>query len=62
MARQAKLVYTVTLWTVSTDQNAIFGILGYQFSRKFSLYAGLNGNPGTRSLQGSHPSGWATIA
>ena len=40
---------------LDTNQNAIFGNLGYQFSRKFSLYAGLNGNPGTRSLQGSHP-------
>lgn len=51
-----KLVYAVTFWTVlDTNQNAIFGNLGYQFSRKFSLYAGLNGNPGTRSLQGSHP-------
>jgi hypothetical protein len=51
-----KLVYAVTFWTVlDTDQNAIFGNLGYQFSPKFSLYAGLNGNPGTRSLQGSHP-------
>ena len=51
-----KLVYAVTFWTVlDTDQNAIFGNLGYQFSRKFSVYAGLNGNPGTRSLQGSHP-------
>ncbi len=51
-----KLVYAVTFWTVlDTDQNAIFGNMGYQFSRKFSVYAGLNGNPGTRSLQGSHP-------
>ena len=51
-----KLIYTVLLWTVNTtDQDAIFGILGYQFSRKFSLYAGLNGLPGTRSIQGSHP-------
>lgn len=51
-----KLVYSVTFWTVlDTDQNAIFGNLGYQFSRKFSVYVGLNGNPGTRSLQGSHP-------
>ena len=42
-----KLVYAVTLWTVlDTNQNAIFGNLGYQFSRKFSVYAGLNGNPG----------------
>ena len=51
-----KLIYAVTFWTVlDTNQNAIFGNLGYQFSRKFSLYAGLNGNPGPRSLQGSHP-------
>jgi hypothetical protein len=51
-----KLIYVITFWTVlDTNQNAIFGNLGYQFSRKFSIYAGLNGNPGTRSLQGSHP-------
>ena len=30
---------------ITTDQNALFGILGYQFHRKFSLYAGLNGTP-----------------
>jgi hypothetical protein len=51
-----KLIYNVTLWTVNTtDQNAIFANLGYQFSQKFSLYAGLAGNPGSRSLMGSHP-------
>ena len=51
-----KLIYAITFWTVlSTDQNAIFGNLGYQFTRRFSVYGGLNGNPGTRSLQGSHP-------
>lgn len=51
-----RLQYNVVLWTVNaTDQKAIFAVLGYQFSRKFSLYGGLNGNPGTRSLQGSHP-------
>jgi hypothetical protein len=51
-----RLIYAITLWTVNTtDQRAIFANLGYQFSRKFSVYAGLNGNPGTRSLQGSHP-------
>jgi len=51
-----KLIYAITLWTVSTtDQRAIFGNIGYQFGRKFSLYGGLNGNPGSRSLQGSHP-------
>ena len=51
-----KLIYTVLFWTVNTtDQKGIFPILGYQFGRKFSLYAGLNGLPGTRSIQGSHP-------
>jgi hypothetical protein len=51
-----KLIYAITFWTVlDTDQNAIFGNIGYQFSPKFALYAGLNGNPGTRSLQGNHP-------
>ncbi len=51
-----KLVYSVTFWTVQdTAQVAIFGNIGYQFSRRFSIYGGLNGNPGTRSLQGSHP-------
>jgi hypothetical protein len=51
-----KLVYTITLWTVNTtDQQAIFANLGYQFSPKFSLYAGMVGNPGSRSLVGSHP-------
>jgi hypothetical protein len=51
-----KLVYNIFLWTVNTtDQNAIFGNIGYQFSRKFSLYAGVAGNPGSRSLMGSHP-------
>lgn len=51
-----KLLYTVVLWTVNTtDQDALFGVIGYQFHRKFSLYGGINGSPGTRSLQGSHP-------
>jgi hypothetical protein len=51
-----KFIYNIVLWTVSTtDQKAIFGIIGYQFGQKFSLYAGLNGLPGTRSIQGSHP-------
>jgi hypothetical protein len=51
-----QLVYNIILWTVNaTDQDAVFGNLGYQFSRKFSVYGGLNGLPGTRTLQGSHP-------
>ena len=51
-----ELVYNIFVWTVNTtDQDALFGNLGWQHSRKFSLYGGINGFPGTRSLQGSHP-------
>ncbi len=51
-----KLVYNIFVWTVNaTDQDGLFASMGYQFGRKFSLYGGLNGLPGTRSLQGSHP-------
>lgn len=51
-----KLVYTIFLWTVNTtDQDAIFANLGYQFDERFNLYAGIAGNPGSRSLLGSHP-------
>jgi hypothetical protein len=51
-----KFIYNIFVWTVNTtDQDALFVSLGYQFGRKFSLYGGLNGLPGTRSLQGSHP-------
>jgi Protein of unknown function (DUF3011) len=51
-----KLIYNLVFWTVNaTDQDALFAVLGYQFDRRFSLYAGINGTPGTRSLQGSHP-------
>jgi hypothetical protein len=51
-----KLIYNLFVWTVNaTDQDALFASMGYQFTRRFSLYAGINGTPGTRSLQGSHP-------
>ena len=51
-----QIVYNIAIWTVNTtNQVALFGNLGYQFNPKFSIYAGINGNPGTRSLQGSHP-------
>jgi hypothetical protein len=51
-----KLRYNIILWTVNTtDQDALFANLGYQFHRAFNVYAGLNALPGTRSLQGSHP-------
>ena len=51
-----KLVYQITLWTVNpTDQKSVFAVVGYQFARAFSLYGGLNGLPGSRTLLGSHP-------
>jgi hypothetical protein len=51
-----RLIYNIFFWTVNTtDQKAIFGSIGYQFSRRFSLYGGISGLPGTRSIQGSHP-------
>ncbi len=51
-----KLRYQITFWTVNTtDQDALFAVIGYQFHRVFSLYGGLNALPGTRTLQGSHP-------
>jgi hypothetical protein len=51
-----RLIYNVFIWTVNTtDQDALFASMGYQFNRKFSWYGGINGSPGTRSLQGSHP-------
>jgi hypothetical protein len=52
----SRFIYNIFFWTVNTtDQKAIFGTFGYQFSRRFSLYAGISGLPGTRSIQGSHP-------
>lgn len=51
-----RLRYQITSWTVNTtDQTALFAVLGYQFHRAFNLYGGLNALPGTRTLQGSHP-------
>jgi hypothetical protein len=51
-----KLIYNVFFWTVNpTDQKNLFASMGYQASRRFSLYTGINGIPGTRSVQGSHP-------
>jgi hypothetical protein len=51
-----KLRYTIAWWGLgATDQDALFGNLGYQFHKSFNLYAGIYGNPGSRSMQGSHP-------
>ncbi|MFL5729904.1 MAG: hypothetical protein ACJ75J_10495 [Cytophagaceae bacterium] len=51
-----KLNYNVTVWTVnSTQQVAIVGNLSYNFCKSFNLFAGITGNSGTRSMNGSHP-------
>jgi hypothetical protein len=51
-----KLNYVVTVWTVnSTQQVAIVGALTYTFHKAFGLSAGIVGNAGTRSMNGSHP-------
>jgi hypothetical protein len=51
-----KLIYNITLWTVNTtDQRAIFANIGYQANKHFNVYVGITGNPGSRSLLGSHP-------
>src|SRR5688572_1302725 len=51
-----KLRYQITTWTVmSTDQTTLYGYLGYQFDKKFNLYAGINTLGGSRSVMGSHP-------
>jgi hypothetical protein len=55
-----KMKYNLTLWTVNPihgtgDAIALIGSLGYEFNERFNLYAGVNGNPGVRSLHGSHP-------
>jgi hypothetical protein len=55
-AGDPKLRYTIAWWTVNTtDQDALFGNVGYQFDDSFNLYAGIFGNPGSRSMLGSHP-------
>jgi hypothetical protein len=51
-----KARYQITVWTVmSTDQTTLYGYLGYQFHKRFNVYAGINSLGGTRSVMGSHP-------
>ena len=51
-----KLQYMIAFWTVNTtDQDALFGNIGYRFNKHFNLWAGINGNPSSRSILGSHP-------
>jgi hypothetical protein len=51
-----KLNYVMTVWTVnSTEQVRVVGSLTYALDSMFNIGAGINGLPGTRSLNGSHP-------
>jgi hypothetical protein len=51
-----KFRYQITAWSVmSTNQTTLYGFLGYQFHKKFNVYAGINSIGGSRSLMGSHP-------
>ena len=39
-----QLIYNIMIWTVNaTDQDALFATIGYQFSKHFAIYGGLNG-------------------
>ena len=51
-----RFTYMAFVWTVNaTGQVAVVGMLNYRFNKYLSLSGGVNGFPGTRSLQGSHP-------
>ena len=48
--------YTTTVWTVNaTNQINVVGALEYKLKRGAMIGGGVDGLPGTRSLQGSHP-------
>jgi len=51
-----KFRYQITVWSVlSTNQTTMYGWAGFQFHKKFNVYAGINTFGGSRSLMGSHP-------
>jgi hypothetical protein len=51
-----KFRYHISVWTVNSLEDVrLIGNLSYKFADEFTLYAGVGGLPGTRSLQGSHP-------
>lgn len=51
-----KFNYLIFVWSVnSTGQVAVVGALSYDFNKHLNVAAGVNGLPGTRSLQGSSP-------
>jgi hypothetical protein len=55
-AYDPRFLYQTALWTVNaTDKVAIIGYLGWAFSKKLSLFAGIGALPGTRTLTYSHP-------
>jgi hypothetical protein len=55
-----KLRYFLYAWTNNAAQGSQFyialaGWTGYQFTKSFGLYGGVNGIPGTRSIEGNFP-------
>jgi hypothetical protein len=55
-----KLRYFLYAWTNNAAQGSQFyialaGWTGYQFTKSFGLYGGINGIPGTRSIEGNFP-------
>jgi hypothetical protein len=51
-----KLEYMITFWALNaTNDSRLFANIGYNFNKHFKLYSGVNGNPGSRSVLGSHP-------
>jgi hypothetical protein len=55
-----KLRYFLYAWTNNAAQGSSFyialaGWFGYQFNKQFGLYGGVNGIPGTRSIEGNFP-------
>jgi hypothetical protein len=51
-----KLRYQFTVWSLlSTDQDVIYGYVGYLADPRFHIWAGINTIGGSRSMFGSHP-------
>ena len=55
-----KFRYFLYAWTNNAAQGGSFyialaGYIGYNFNKHFSLWGGLNGLPGTRSIEGNFP-------
>jgi hypothetical protein len=55
-----KVRYFLYAWTNNAAQGSSFyialaGWFGYQFKKQFGLYGGVNGVPGTRSMEGNFP-------